>query len=92
LDYIRIQRARASEWYDAGGGTHILITRNNHCTDMRIRKFRASDAVEVARLHRNTIRNINSKDYSKEQIAVWSGRTSAKRFRESMNKFIRFVG
>ncbi len=58
---------------------------------MLIRKFRASDAVEVARMHRNTIRFVNSKDYPPKQIKVWSGKTSAKRFRDSIDNFIRYV-
>ena len=58
---------------------------------MYVRKFRVSDAVKVARLHRNTIRYVNSKDYPPKQIKVWAGRTSAKRFRDSMNIFYRFV-
>jgi len=58
---------------------------------MYIRKFKDSDAVEVARLHRATIRNINSKDYSKKQIEAWSNRVSAKRFRDSAKNCIRFV-
>ena len=58
---------------------------------MYIRKFKASDAAEVAKMHRNTIRFVNSKDYLPEQIEVWSGRTSAKRFRDSIKMFFRFV-
>ncbi|MBI2558670.1 GNAT family N-acetyltransferase [Candidatus Woesearchaeota archaeon] len=58
---------------------------------MYVRKFRASDAVEVARMHRNTIKFVNSKDYPSRQIKVWAGRTSAKRFRDSLNMFYRFL-
>ena len=58
---------------------------------MRIRKFKSSDSVEVARLNRSTIRCINKTDYSPKQIMVWSGRVSAKRFRESIPKRKRFV-
>ena len=47
---------------------------------MKIRRFRNSDAVELARMHRGTIRAINRKDYSKKQIQVWA-RSSAKRWR-----------
>ena len=59
---------------------------------MIIRKFKSSDSAQVAKLHRNTIRNINSRDYSAKQIKVWSTRTSAKRFRQSMSKKRRFIG
>ena len=58
---------------------------------MIIRKFRDSDAAELARLHRSTIRNVNSQDYPTKQIDIWSGRVSAKRFRKSANENIRFV-
>ncbi|MBI2102827.1 GNAT family N-acetyltransferase [Candidatus Woesearchaeota archaeon] len=47
----------------------------------QIRKFRSDDAVSLARLHRGTIRSINKKDYTPREITVWSGRSSAKRFR-----------
>jgi len=58
---------------------------------MIIRKFRASDAIAVSRMHRETIRKINNKDYSKRQIEVWSGRTTAKKFVDSMKYRLRFV-
>lgn len=58
---------------------------------MKIRRFKFSDAAEVARMHRNIIRFVNSKDYLPEQIEVWSGRTSAKRFRDSIKMFFRFM-
>lgn len=53
--------------------------------------FRNSDAKEVARLHRSTIRSVNKNDYPKKHIEVWSGRTSAKKFRESAKETKRFV-
>lgn len=56
-----------------------------------IRKFKLSDAVSLARLHRGTIRSVNSKDYSPPEIAAWSGRTSAKRFRNLGKLNDRFV-
>ena len=49
---------------------------------MYIRKFRDLDAVELSRMHRETIRTINSKDYPKEQIKIWAERSTAKRFRK----------
>lgn len=49
---------------------------------MKIRKFRITDAVELARLHRETIRAINIQDYTKKQIKVWAT-ASAKRWREN---------
>jgi len=58
---------------------------------MQIRKFKLGDAISTARLHRNTIRGVNSRDYSPKIIRIWSGRTSAKMFRESANKCFRWV-
>ena len=49
---------------------------------MKIRKFRITDAVELARMHRETIKAINIKNYTKEQIKVWAT-ASAKRWREN---------
>jgi putative acetyltransferase len=58
---------------------------------MRIRKFMVKDAAEVARMHRGTIKNVNSKDYSKKEIEVWAGRSSAKRMRGALDKINRYV-
>lgn len=58
---------------------------------MRMRRARLSDAVELARLHRATIRHVLSKDYTPDIIAVWSSRTSAKKFRASHQTHIRYV-
>jgi len=48
---------------------------------MKIRLQKIEDATEIARLHRATIRHINSNDYSQDIIEVWSARTSASRFK-----------
>ncbi len=58
---------------------------------MRIRLARDEDYAAIARLHRQTIRNINSKDYSEDIIHLWSGRTNAQRFRSSAHKCKRWV-
>ncbi len=58
---------------------------------MRIRRFRDSDAVQLARLHRSTIRNVNSKDYPQHHIRVWASRVSAHKFRTSASDHERFV-
>lgn len=58
---------------------------------IKIRRFKLSDAVSLARLHRGTIRSINKKDYSQKEIAAWSGRTSAKRFRNLAKLNARYV-
>lgn len=58
---------------------------------MIIRKARLSDSAEIARLHRGTIRSVNSRDYPPEDIDAWSGRASAKRVRDSHDRAVRFV-
>ena len=40
---------------------------------MIIRFYKPSDQNEVCKLHEDTVRNINDKDYSKEQIETWPG-------------------
>ncbi|HYE59945.1 MAG TPA: GNAT family N-acetyltransferase [Candidatus Kapabacteria bacterium] len=50
---------------------------------MRIRLAREEDYVALARLHRTTIRRVNSKEYAPDIIRVWSSKKSAKRFRDS---------
>ena len=77
--------------FSLSGWRNFNILNETLCTLMRIRKFRNSDAVELARLHRSTIRNVNSQDYPKKQIDVWSGRVSVKRFRKSAHENVRFV-
>ena len=58
---------------------------------MRIRLARDEDYAAIARLHRQTIRNVNSKDYTEDQINTWSARTNAQRFRSNANKCKRWV-
>ncbi len=58
---------------------------------MKIRRSTEGDAAELARLHRGTIRHVNSSDYSPAQIKAWAGRTSAAKFRRHHQTQIRFV-
>ena len=58
---------------------------------MKIRLARDEDYAPIARLHRQTIRKINSKDYTKNQIRAWSARTKAERFRSNADKCKRWV-
>jgi len=58
---------------------------------MKIRLAKDKDCVAIARLHRRTIRKVNSKDYPKDIIDVWSARTSAERFRNSQDNCKRWV-
>ena len=58
---------------------------------MKIRFAQDHDYAAIARLHRQTIRNVNSLDYTPEQIKVWAHRTNAQRFRNSASKCHRWV-
>jgi len=58
---------------------------------MEIRLAQDKDYAAIARLHKATIRHINSRDYPEDIIEVWSGRTNAKRFRSSAFKVKRWV-
>ncbi|NQZ85524.1 MAG: GNAT family N-acetyltransferase [Nanoarchaeales archaeon] len=40
---------------------------------MELRKFKLGDEKSISKLHEETIRTINSKDYSNEQIETWPG-------------------
>lgn len=60
-------------------------------TDMRIRRARLEDSVELARLHRSTIRHVNSADYDINVIEGWANRSTAKKFRDFHTKSIRIV-
>lgn len=58
---------------------------------MQIRLARDEDYAAIARLHRQTIRQVNAKDYSPAQIRAWSARPSAKRLRKSAAEYKRWV-
>jgi len=58
---------------------------------MKIRLARDGDYAAIARFHRQTIRHVNSKDYSKDIIRVWSTRPSAKRLRITAERCKRWV-
>ena len=58
---------------------------------MKIRLAQDKDYAEMARLHRGSVRHINSKDYPNDVIAVWSKRTKAERFRSSASKVKRWI-
>ena len=58
---------------------------------MKISLAKKEDYTAIARLHRQTIRNVNSKDYPRAQINAWSARTNAERFRNSADKCKRWV-
>lgn len=59
---------------------------------MRIRKFKVGDEEAISKLHNGTIREINGKDYSQEEIESWSPiRTSYERMRTSLEKNTSYV-
>lgn len=58
---------------------------------MRIRLVKDDDYAAIARLHRQTIRSVNSKDYPEDMIQVWSARTNAQRFRSNSDTCKRWV-
>jgi N-acetylglutamate synthase-like GNAT family acetyltransferase len=58
---------------------------------MKIRAARSEDYVGMARLRRQTIRFVNSRDYSEQIIRSWSAKGSTREFRESAVKCKRWV-
>ncbi len=58
---------------------------------MPIRLAKDEDFAAIARLHRQTIRNVNSKDYDKDIVDIWSSNTNAQKFRDSAHKCKRWV-
>ncbi len=58
---------------------------------MRIRRARDTDYAEIARLRRQTIRSVNSKDYPEDVIHSWSAKAGARSFRESADTCKRWV-
>lgn len=58
---------------------------------MKIRLIQDKDYAVIARLHRQTIRQVNSKDYSEDIIKVWSTRSKAERFRGNAKECKRWV-
>jgi len=69
----------------------IRLVRDGLLCLMKIRRSTEGDATELARLHRGTIRHVNSSDYSPAQIKAWAGRTSAAKFRRHHQTHVRFV-
>lgn len=58
---------------------------------MRIRLAQDKDYIKIVDLHRATIRNINSKDYSPDIISVWVEKSKVSLFRESASEVKRWV-
>tara|TARA_Y100000310_G_scaffold192105_1_gene192066 strand:- start:299 stop:763 length:465 start_codon:yes stop_codon:yes gene_type:complete len=58
---------------------------------MEIRLARDEDYVEIARLRKQTIRNVNSEDYSEEVIHNWSSKEGAQDFIDSADTCKRWV-
>lgn len=58
---------------------------------MKIRLAQNKDYIAIVRMHRATIRHINSKDYPEDIISVWSGRSNVDLFRSSEARVKRWV-
>lgn len=53
--------------------------------NMKIRKYSSGDLPEILRLFCDTIRAVNSRDYTSEQIAAWTGNIDAQKWDSSLN-------
>lgn len=58
---------------------------------MKIRLARDEDYKDIARLRRDTIHNVNSKDYSESIIHEWITLTTTRKLRENAHKYKRWV-
>ena len=45
---------------------------DSHSNSMKIRKFKISDVDQIAQLFHDTIRQVNIKDYSEQQVKAWA--------------------
>lgn len=53
---------------------------------MRIRKARQEDAREITQLVRDTIKKVNAKDYTKEQINAWAPTNKTDAYRKMIKE------
>jgi putative acetyltransferase len=58
---------------------------------VKIRKMKVEDSLAVCRLHRGTLREINSKDYYREVIDYWVKGRTTKGHKESLKSCIKYV-
>jgi putative acetyltransferase len=59
---------------------------------MIVREYRKSDLPEISRLFYNTVHQINSRDYTPEQIAAWAGEIKDELFwQEHFNSYLVYV-
>ena len=59
---------------------------------MLIRKYISLDIKEIAELFYQTVHNINAKDYTEEQLNVWStGNINLSTWNESFLKHITYI-
>jgi|WetSurMetagenome_2_1015567.scaffolds.fasta_scaffold1699598_2 hypothetical protein len=49
---------------------------------MKIRKAKPRDAKEIAKLRRNTFRNVNAKEYTKDHIKYFNSENTKKRLKK----------
>jgi putative acetyltransferase len=59
--------------------------------NMIIRRSKFEDLAAMARLKRNTIRQVNSRDYSEDVIDAWAERSNVNNFRKHEQLFKRWV-
>lgn len=58
---------------------------------MLIRPYKSSDCSELVLLFQNTVRTINARDYTSEQIAVWAGNVDLKHWDKSLQEHYSLV-
>ena len=59
---------------------------------MIIRKYQPSDCKELTELFYNTVHNVNAKDYTKEQLDVWTtGKVDLEKWNESLQEHFSIV-
>jgi putative acetyltransferase len=59
---------------------------------MIVREYRKSDLSEISRLFYNTIHQINSRDYTREQIEAWAGEIKNELFwQERFSSYLVYV-
>lgn len=59
---------------------------------MNIRRYKYTDTLEIIKLFFETVREINIKDYTKEQVIAWAPEEAdLEKWKDRLSKFITFV-
>lgn len=53
--------------------------------NMKIREYTSNDLHEILKLFCNTVRTVNSRDYTPEQVAAWTGNINVQQWDSSLN-------